>query len=375
MEKKKSSDLFWIKTGFIFFSCISALIIISCAQNDSDFSIADPELTEIGSAEKETIEKGDKVEVINDLSPLSETPEIPINLEEKEIYYDGEEYADLLASHPICISNGENIYLASQQKMYSMQIGTAEIHPIDIDIPDGLEIYNFAFDGYGRMHMLLVDCLKNEYYIYRLDENYQINKIIDISKYTEEKPMPIWFLIQKDGYYFIQWSLNRNGIIVDSDGVLKHRFTLESLGTQWTRQAALGKDGQIYLIYENQDGEWEIGKINMKNCTIENENTELCFSNSELFTAASSGTDTKLLLLSPYSGVWAYDMESGIMENRATRSDIDAGFESGSEFWLSIFLPDGRICLLGEADSNNRMGVAYDKSSVHLLFKYIPMGK
>ena len=83
----------------------------------------------------------------------------------------------------------------------------------------------------------------------------------------------------------------------------------------------------------------------------------------------AGGTDTNLLLLSPYSGVWAYDKESGI-ENLVPLSEI--GFGSNTEFYPLTFLPDGRLVLLAGMADGNYMD---DESSKDWLLRYIPIGK
>lgn len=65
-------------------------------------------------------------------------------------------------------------------------------------------------------------------------------------------------------------------------------------------------------------------------------------------------------IFSRYSGVWAYDQEQGILENRASLSEI--GLARGEESYPLTFLPDGRFVLL-------QIG----KDGFHI--KYIPAGK
>lgn len=328
----------------------------------------DTKFTEIESKAKDD-EKNESAE------DLPKPLEVPVNTKAEDIHYYAEDYVDLLASPPLCKSDGKNIYLVNKQDFYIIPVGTDELSPANIDIPEGMDVYNLALDSYGRIHLLIVDRDKQQYFIWRFDKNYQVDKMIDISAYVEEKQVPLWFLIHKDGTYYIQWLLNRNGIIVDSDGVLKHKFTLESLGIKWTREAAVGKDGQIYLVYGDRDEKWEIGKLNLKDCSIENSNPSIYFPGSEIFMAMSGGTDTNLLLMSPYSGVWACDTESGIIENRVPLSDLRLGFDTESEFWLRMFLPDGRLFLLGQAVNDDNVDDADGESSKHLLFRYIPVGK
>ena len=76
-----------------------------------------------------------------------------------------------------------------------------------------------------------------------------------------------------------------------------------------------------------------------------------------------AGTDTNLLLFSPYSGVWACDIEKGIFENRVEIPDMD--YRKDTEYWPLTFLKDGRLLLLGRS-----VGEASG-----FLMKYIPAGR
>ncbi len=90
----------------------------------------------------------------------------------------------------------------------------------------------------------------------------------------------------------------------------------------------------------------------------------------------SCGTDTNLLLFSPYSGVWAYDNENEIIENRVPLSEL--GFESNAELYPLTFLPDGRLILLektANGKNDNQINNIVDESSKNWLIKYIPAGK
>lgn len=134
----------------------------------------------------------------------------------------------------------------------------------------------------------------------------------------------------------------------------------KSLGVKWIYQAAVGKDGGIYLIHGYMDEKLEISQLDVESCTIMKEDSPLCFSGDETFSAMSGGTDTNLLLFSPYSGVWACDPESEVLDNRVPISDI--GFDSDAEFWPLTFLADGRLLLLG-------------KTGDDIWLKYLPSGQ
>ena len=98
----------------------------------------------------------------------------------------------------------------------------------------------------------------------------------------------------------------------------------------------------------------------MESGSIVKEDSPLYLSRDEIFNGMYRGTDTNILLFSKYSGVWAYDQEQGILENRTPLSEI--GLAHNAESYPLTFLPDGRLVLLQR-----------DKDGVHI--KYIPGGK
>jgi hypothetical protein len=270
-----------------------------------------------------------------------------------------------------------NIYFLANLKFYKMPVGTDELNPVNIEIPEGMDVFDYTFDGYGRMHLFIAEHDKKEYFIWRLDESYQVDKTIEISAYVEETAyyIPHWFLVLEDGTYYIQWPLEQNGIIVSSEGMLKHKFTLKSLGIGWVLQVAVGKDGHIYIVHRNDDNKPEIVKLDANKGVIDNENPALYFSDNELFYTMSGGTDTNLLLLSVYSGVWACDTESGVMENRVSSADISSGLDNDTDLWHKMILPDGRLFVIGKAANDGNAGNSASGNSKHLILKYIPAGK
>jgi hypothetical protein len=339
-------------------------ILSSCGQSDNlspeTFDSLVDEESETKFTETET-KDDEKREPSEDL-PTS--LEVPANYNAESIHFDSKDGIELPRSIHRCKSDGENIYLVlGDMGLYVMPVGADEASPVSIDIPEGMDIFNLALDTYGQIHLLIVDNDYEGYYIWRIDASYQADKKIDISTYVEDKQFPLWFMVDKDGTYYIQWMIRRNGIIVDSNGGLKHKTTVDSLGTGRIYEAAVGKDGQIYLVHAAGDEQLETSKLNTENGSIENVNPVLSFSGDEVFNLMSGGTDTNLLLFSPYSGVWACDTEKGILENRMSVSDIKEGF--ADEFWPLVFLPDGRLVLLGQAAS----------ASNALLLKYVPVGK
>lgn len=301
---------------------------------------------------------------------LFQTLEATVNTEGEDVLYYIKDGVDPARAIHRCQSDAENIYLAyGEPDLYVMSIGADEHHKANIDNPEELDVCSVAMDTYGRLHLLMRRDNNEEWFIWQLGENYRIDRVLDISAYFENKQMPRWFFIDKDGNYFLQWLFDRNGILLNSEGELRDRFTLESLGINWTYEAAVGRDGQIYLLYTMGDNNFVIGRLDVESCSIEDGVLLPELLNSDTFSQMSAGTDTNLLLFSPVTGVWAYDNESGIIKNRVPVSDIDFG--DNMEFWPLNFLADGRLLLVGAHINNGQT----DDILAERFFKYIPVGE
>lgn len=342
------------------FLLLIGLLVLSGCQDNSDFS-TDIVVNEGSSKESAETEESVMAESVPDQPKPSE---VPVNSEEEVIRYHRVDDIDISLSTHRCQSDGENLYLvygsAGEPDLYVMPIGADEHMRANIDNPEGMVVCHIAIDIYGKKHILVAGNDYEEWYIWRLNDSNQVEEAVDVSDYFEIKQMAHWFLVDKEGNYYLQWVLSRDGIIVDREGALKHRFTLESLETQWTYEAAVGKDGLIYVIYKDDDARVRIGEFDVESGSIIKEDSPFYFTSDEIFDGMSRGTDTNILLFSRYSGVWAYDHEQGILENRVPLSDM--GLTREAESFPLTFLPDGRFVLLEGG-----------KDGLHI--KYIPAGK
>lgn len=353
------------RKAILFLPLIGLLALSSCGHKGDFLSDAVvKEGTDAGFTETENKVEAEDSETAGSAQSQSSSLKVPVSSMELDILYHRVDDIDISLSEHRCISDGENIYLvygsAGEPDLYVMPIGADEHSRANIDNPEGMVICHIAMDPYGKTHLLVAGNNFDEWYIWRLNENNQVDEVIDVSDYFEIKQMPLWFLVDKEGTYYLQWVLSRDGIIIDREGALKHRFTLESLDTRWTYEAAVGKDGLIYVIYNDWDEKVRIGEFDVENCSIIKEDSPLYFSRDEIFSGMSRGTDTNLLFFSRYSGIWAYDHEKGILENRVPLSDI--GLTRDAESYPLTFLPDGRFILLQGSEEG-----------FHI--KYIPAGK
>lgn len=296
--------------------------------------------------------------------PVSETMEIPVNDSAEEVGYVSEDEIDPSRAIHRCVSLGEKVLLAyNEPDLYVMPIGEEKHSPSGIDNPGEMKVCNVAVDTYGRIHLLMAGSDYGEWYIWQLDEEYRVDRTIDVSEYFETKQIPLWFLIDKDGAYYFQWSRDRSGMIIDSEGKMKHKLTPQSLEISWIYEAAVGKDGEIYFAFCMEDDKIKIGRLDTENGSIDKNDLSEPLPENDTFSLMTAGTDTNLLLFSPYSGVWACDIEKGILENRVAISDMD--YRKDTEYWTLTFLADGRLLLLGRSA---------DEASGFIM-KYIPAGR
>ena len=366
--------LFAYKKNTLYLLLIGLFILSGCGRNDDFVSGTDREESSTEFAETENnMEVDSKMETENNTEiEDSEAAgsaqgqptllEVPVSFQKEDILYHRVDDIDISFSTHRCQSDGENLYLVyGTTDLYVMPIGADEHFRANIDNPEGMVICHIAIDIYGKMHLLVGGNNFEEWYIWRLDESKQVEAVINVSDYFDIKQMAHWFLVDKEGNYYLQWVLSRDGVILDSEGTLKHRFTLESLDIGWIYEAAVGKDGLIYVIYRDRgDEKVRIGEFDVESGSIVKEDSPLYLSRDEIFNGMFRGTDTNILLFSRNSGIWAYDRKQGILENRVPLSEM--GLARDAESFPLTFLPDGRFVLLQGS-----------KDGMHI--KYIPGGK
>lgn len=364
------NNMIWKKIAFLTI-LIGILSLSACGREENI-------IMETGAAQADeehsetTWEAAEESTERNALPEETQAPlEVPVNTDKKEVMYDNRDGMNPTRAIHRCQSDAENVYLAyGEPDLYVMPLGADAHYPANIDNPEGLDVCSVALDAYGNVHLLMGSNDDEEWYIWQLDKDYQVVKALDISGYFEKKQMPYWFLVDKDGTYYLQWLFDRNGILIDTEGELKNSFSLEDLGANWTYEAAVGRDGEIYLVYTVEEKNFEIGRLDVESCSIQNGVFLPELLGSDTFSGMSAGTDTNLLLYSPTTGAWAYDTESGVIENRVPIADID--FENNADFWPLTFLADGRLLLAGASSQD---GETEGGDSETCISKYIPVGK
>lgn len=291
-----------------------------------------------------------------------------VNRQELEITYVSQDGIDPMRAMHRSISVGGNIYLTyNEEDGYYIPIGETGQLPLGLENSKGLHVCNVTADVYGRLSFLMSNEDYNKWYIWQLDEENQVKNEIDISEYCKTKYIPNWFLVDKDGYYYLQWPMDRTGMVLDNGGVMLHRTSPQSLGVDWIYEAAVGKSGNIYILYGDEIQGKQFGKLELMNASLQMTKSELVLPEDEVITLAGAGTDTELLLFSPYSGIWAYDDENEILENRVPLSEITNG--QNKEYLPLVFLEDGRLVMLAQVDNSDT------EKEAEFSMRYIPAGK
>lgn len=286
---------------------------------------------------------------------------IPVNTNREEVAYLCEDGIDLSRAVHRCASDGENLYLAyTETDLYVLPLGEKQHKPAGLVNPEGMKVCNVTTDMEGKIHLLMATPEFDGWYIWQLDDTLQVEKEVDITACFDTKQIPLWFMVDKAGDYYLQWMMNRSGAIVSEDGALLHQTTLDSLGVSWIYEAAVGRDGSIYLLYSFDGENKELGILDTAKGCLGEDSISLNIPGIDTLSAMASGTDTEILLFGPYCGVWAYNSEKGTIEQRVKLSEI--GYEEGVEYRPLNFLADGRLLTVG--------GTAEEQ-----ILKYIPAGR
>lgn len=344
---------------------LSTLLLTGCVKITNDPLEVPAKMPSVKQeSNQETEEKVPSQSNAEEKASIEEAPErvdIPVNFKREEVLYLCEDGIDLNRAAHRCASDGEKLYLAYAEKdLYVLPLGEKQHKPAGLVNPEGLEVCNVTIDKEGNLHLLMATPEFDGWYIWQLDDALQVEKKVDITACFETKQIPLWFMVDKNGDYYFQWMMNRNGVIVSNDGALLHRTTTDSLGVNWIYEAAVGQSGSIYLVYSFDGESKEIGTLDtVKGCLAE-DSISLNIPGSDTLSAMASGTDTEILLFGPYCGVWAYNSEKGTIEQRVKLSEI--GYEEGVEYRPLNFLADGRLLTVG--------GTAEEQ-----ILKYIPAGR
>ena len=344
---------------------LSTLLLTGCVKTTNDpleVPAKTPSVKQESNQETEEIMPSQSAAGENEF--ITEAPKrvnIPVNTNREEVAYLCEDGIDLNRAAHRCASDGENVYLAyTESDLYVLPLEEKQHKPAGLVNSEGMKVCNVTTDMEGKVHLLMATPDFEQWFIWQLDDALQVEKEVDITACFNTKQIPLWFMVDKNGDYYLQWMMNRNGAIVSEDGTLLHQTTLDSLGVSWIYEAAVGRDGSIYLLYSFDGESKELGSLDTVKGCLGEDSISLNIPGSDTLSAMAAGTDTEILLFGPYCGVWAYNSEKGTIEQRVKLSEI--GYEEGVEYRPLNFLADGRLLTVG--------GTAEEQ-----ILKYIPAGR
>ena len=298
---------------------LSTLLLTGCVKTTNDpleVPAKTPNVKQENNQETEEIVPSQSADGEKD--SITEAPErvnIPVNTSREEVAYLCEDGIDLNRAVHRCASDGENVYLAyTETDLYVLPLGEKQHKPAGLVNPEGLEVCNVTVDMEGKVHLLMATPDFEQWFIWQLDDALQV----------------------------------------------ENRTTTDSLGVSWIYEAAVGRDGSIYLVYSFDGESKEIGILDTSKGNLGEDRTPLVIPGSDTLSAMATGTDTEILLFGPYCGAWAYDSEKGTFEQRVKLSEI--GYGEGVEYRPLNFLADGRL-------------LTVEGTTEEQVLKYIPAGR
>lgn len=275
-----------------------------------------------------------------------------------------------------CAADETYIYLYQSSDygepgIYRMQIGGESLERIPVDIPEGMDVNRLAVDCYGALYVQVSISQERkaageeqQHLIWKLNENYEIEETLDITKGIKKRMPPSVFLVDGEGRYWFQWGYHSVSIcVLDTEGKVLHSFTEESFGADEISIVGTGDQGKIYIVC-NTEGTTTLAAVDIENGNI-GTSVEIPFLPNEIGTAIGKGTDTGVLLSGDMSGIWTVDLEKNKAENRNAFSEREVGYDTS--VLSRTFLPDGRL-FVNEIVMENGQPTKYQ-------FLYIPAGK
>jgi len=337
----------------------------------------------VGDTIAETVQAKDAVREEQSEEDLQERQGVPIevqdsgmsvevNREEKMVEMPFEE-----VQLGYCCAADENyIYLCQTSDygkpgIYRMQIGGESLERLSLDIPEGMDVNQLAVDCYGTLYVQLSISQERKaageeqkHLIWKLNENYEIEETLDITKEINKRMPPFVFLVDGEGRYWLQWGYySVNICVLDKEGKALYSFTEESFEVDEITVTGVGDQGEIYLLC-NTEGTAVLASVDTESGKIEM-SMEVPLLPDEIGMAIGKGTDTEILLSGDMSGIWAVDLEKGMSENRNTFSERGVGDDTS--VLARTFLPDGRLFVIESIIENGQV------TKYHFL--YFPAGK
>ena len=340
-------------------------------------SVGDTVVEAVQETETETVQKEQHEKDLQESESIVVEEQVPcmnveVSREEKTVEMPLEE----VRLGYSCAADETYIYLYQasdygEPGIYRMQIGGESLERLPVDIPEGMDVNRLAVDCYGTLYVQVSISQERkaageeqQHLIWILNENYEIEETLDITKEVEERMPPAVFAVDGEGRYWLQWGYYSVKVcVLDQEGKVLHSFTEESFGVDEVSIVGAGDQGKIYIVC-NTEGTAAFAAVDTESGNIET-SIEIPFLPDEIGRAIGKGTDTEVLLSGDMSGIWAVDLEKNTTENRNTFSERGVGYDTS--VLSRTFLPDGRL-FVNEIIMENGQLTKY-------RFLYIPAGK
>lgn len=285
-----------------------------------------------------------------------EVPAVVLSDREVTVTYEGQDFMKSCAA-----IGGDSIFLTGYHGVYSDKAPDSEdyffgrlgaeeaaIREFDFDAPQDMFALRGSVDKEGNWHLLLSQRIDNRMTyekteIWVIDSQGQREEVIDLTEMMkQENFIPFWLAVDEQGSYYLSADMKRV-LQLDSSGQLKNRFETDSV-----RGLGIGRSGQVYGVFENENGEEYLGSLNPETGYVERlaDFPERGLQSS--FDVLQPGAKWELLLANRGNGAWRYDGES--LELKVSTGDI---LGNGQDIAAMGFLEDGRICVMSHENDTN----------------------
>lgn len=239
--------------------------------------------------------------------------------------------------------------------LYKCEIGSKALKKVDMELADGMDIYDMTSDDAGYLYLLLRDKQTNAEKVTSiirvLDNEGSIVQNLDISLAMEDSiSLHRAFLVDGEGNFYIKGM--SSAMYINGDGKLLWEVKDSEIGVNHSFGAASGADGAIYLTYRKDDTSY-IGKINSMDGSISEEYPLNEMEAQDQVLALERGTDSDFLLYGNLSGCWAWNKADNTMEARTELSESDLPYDEC--IVIRGFLEDGRLLLVKNISQGDKL--------------------
>lgn len=267
-------------------------------------------------------------------------------------------------------ADGEFLYLtdSDRKEVLAMKLGKAEYSVVPVAIPEDMQITGITTDVAGTLILLLMPekgSERKEWFIWKLDENYAVERSISITDYVKENNyMAYDFLVDIDGYFYIRWGWGNGKILIlDKEGVMVGIYKNEDLNVEEIQALGRGRDGKIYGVFRKNEL-YSLGRFEGAEGTLQSVCDNL-FSEEEMIYTIGAGTDTDLLIYSGQEGLYACNLDTTVLVNRAVVSESQVPYQVYRS--IRMILPDGRLLFVENVSEGDKL--------VEIRFVYLAGGE